>query len=139
MTVLGLIAGVGSEEAHGVVAPVVEELLSLKGAVTAGLVELENRHKLYSVYSQLFKIGYLLAYAGEGSAVFNAGAFVHRKASDVELVDNKLLKRNGLGFKVAPVVIAYNHSRLVNALILLVNAPSALTCNSLGVGVENIF
>ncbi len=65
----GGVAGVGGKEADGAVAPVVVELISVVLAVVLHLVELEDGHKLHSVYAQLLKIWYLLPKALEGAGV----------------------------------------------------------------------
>ena len=139
MTVNGFVAGVRRKKADGVITPVIVELLALKGAVRAHFVKLKNRHQLNGVDSQLLEVGNLFADTGKGAAVLNAGALVHRKASDVKLINNQFLKRNRGRLKVAPVVVLKHHARLVDALILLRLAPAALTGDRLGVGVEDIF
>ena len=139
VTVNGFVAGIRRKKADSVVAPVIIELLALKGAVRAHFVKLKNRHQLNGVDSQLLEVGNLFADTGKGAAVLNAGALVHRKASDVKLINNQFLKRNRGRLKVAPVVVLKHHARLVDALILLRLAPAALTGDRLGVGVEDIF
>ena len=138
MAVVGFIAGVGSEEADRVVAPVVIELFAVEVAVGAHFVEFEDRHQLNRVDAQLLEVRDLLADALEGTAVADARGEVLRKAAHMQLIDDQLLHRDARRLEVAPVVVVEHDARLIDAGVGLTHAPAALTRDRLCVGVEHI-
>ena len=70
----GCITGLGSEEAHLAVAPIIQQLLPCfrVHAAVFELIELEDGHQLDAIDTKLLQVGDFLANAGEGARVLDA-------------------------------------------------------------------
>ena len=134
----GGIAGVGGEEADGVVPPVVVKLLSVHLPGVLHLVKLENGHQLHGVDPQLFQVGNLLPQPLEGPGSGHGGGAVNGEAPDMELVDHQVLHGDQGPGHVAPVEVVFHHAGLVVLAGAVFHAPLALSRYSAGIRVQKI-
>ena len=134
----GGIAGVGGEEADGVVPPVVVQLLAVHHPVILHLVKLEDGHQLHGVDPQLQEVGQLLQKPREGAGILDAGGGVSGKAPDVELVDDKVLHGDQGRTGVLPVKVVLHHPGPVVLAVGRGLSPPALPGHRLGIGVQQV-
>ena len=134
----GGVAGVGGEEADGIVPPVVAQLLPVHLPVVLHLVKLEDGHQLDGVHTQALQIGHLLHQPREGARVLHAGGRVPGKAPHMELVDDQVLHGDEGLAGVAPVEVVLDHPGLVVLAPGGGVAPPALAGDGPGVGVQQV-
>ena len=130
------IACVRREVAHCIVAPVIEKLLSVDHPFIRQFIELEYRHQLDCIDTELLQIRQLFHQSSKGAGMFDLRAFVHCKAADVHFIDDHILKRDMCIFKITPVEHILDHARMIGAVGCRADAPSALTSHSTRVRVK---
>ena len=134
----GGVAGVGGEEADGVVAPVVEQLPAVHDALVRHLVKLEDGHQLHRVDTQLQQVGQLFQQTFKGAGVLHPGGGMLGEAPDVGLVDDHVPEGQMWVVKIPPVKDVLHHPGVVGAAGGLVAAPDALAGDRPGVGVQQV-
>ena len=134
---LGSVAGVWRKEINGIVSPVFKETFAIYSTGIHVLIELEDRHELYSVDSQFFQIRDLFFEACKSSRMCDTGRRILCKSANMKFVDDKITDLAWGLRHIFPVKsITYNTGMIASDLLL---TPFTLACNSLGIRIEKNF
>ena len=128
------IAGVGREEADGIIAPVVQKFSSIHYPPVAQLVKFEDGHQLDGIDPQVLQIRDLLSDSLKGSRRADPGIH-HGKSPDMHLVDDQFFHWNLGPYFRAPVEIVPHHPGPVSVIADL-PSPGTLSGHCLGVRIQ---
>ena len=134
----GRVGCIGGKESHRIIAPVLQEPLSVVGAGVDGLIELKYRHELYGCDAQALEMRDFFNNAGKGAGITDAGGSVTREAAHMHLIDDGILHLCAGEIRLFPDEIVLDHTGVIGTR-LLGRAPGALSGDCLGIGVQDQF
>ena len=132
----GGIAGIWRKETDRIVAPIVNQLLSVYGAVVTHLVELENRHKLDRVDSEFLQVWNFLAKTIERPAILYTRRSMHSESTHVKFIYDKVVHGNERILVSAPVKVVAHDTCLVKCIRSRLLSPLALSGHGFCIRIE---